>query len=348
MVGEGVRRVRTARKGVRQDDVAKVARSYGLNWDYSRVAALERGEKAISAEELALLPDILSIACTRPVKLPDLIDPDVWVQVGARIMPGSDLVKKYAGQAALRVQAAQRAPDEWTRRSAEVMRAWEDRDRLMRLGAIVENSDHFDLHALVGLVTVGLTEERTARRIGERPLVVAYLSRVLWGRPLGEQRDRLVSERVDAGDDPARLRALRGRVTRQLIDEMTAEIGRREAHGDLYAKLTRLVAKWTWQHHRFHGVLAASDPELHQFRVDTDNPAAVDKWLTNTSHREIDDIEHELIDVRDQFRELGLPWPLMPAGFPDLDMRRLAELSEPLGEGEAERIWGRTDDREQQ
>ncbi len=229
VIGEGVRRVRTARKGVRQDDVAKVARAFGLGWDYSRVAALERGEKAISAEELALLPSILSVACTRPVKLPDLIDPAVWVEVGDRVMPGGDLVKIYAGQTALRVQTARKSPDDWTRRSAEVMRAWEDRDRLLQLGAIDEDSEHYDLHALVGSVTVGLTEERTARRLGERPLVVAYLSRVLWGHPLGEQRDRVVLERADAGDDPARLRALRGRVTRQLVDELAAEIKRREA-----------------------------------------------------------------------------------------------------------------------
>ncbi|WP_018639517.1 hypothetical protein [Parafrankia elaeagni] len=340
VIGEGVRRVRTARKGVRQEDVAKAARSYGLSWDYSRVAALERGEKAISAEELALLPDILSIACVRLVKLPDLIDPDVWVQVGDRVMPGSDLIKIYAGQGALRAQAAQTNRDDWVRRNVEVTRAWDDRDRLMRLGAIADNSDHFDLHALVASATVGLTEERTARRIGERPLVVAYLSRILWGRPLGEQRDRLVSERADAGDDPARLRALRGRVTRQLIDEMTAEIGRREAHGDLYAEHARHVQHWLRMRDKYHAVSATSDPELHQYRVDTDSPGSIDEWLTNTSRSEMDVAERSVADVREQFRELGLPLPALPDGFPNLDpdvsaLAQVAAASEPLGAADA-------------
>ncbi|MEX5636983.1 hypothetical protein [Parafrankia sp. FMc2] len=295
MIGEGVRRVRTARKDVRQDDVAKAARSFGLRWDYSRVAALERGEKAIDAEELALLPRILTVACTRPVKLPDLIDPNVWVEVGALVMPGSDLVKIYGGQSELRAQVSHKSPDGWTRRSAEVMRAWEDRDRLMQLGAIAEGTEHYDLHALVAAVTVGLTEERTARRIGERPLVVAYLSRILWGRPLGEQRDRLVSERADAGEDPARLRALRGRVTRQLVDEMAAEIKRREAHSDLYARLTRLAEEWAWHQQQVHDVLGTPAPD----------------------RRPVEGIERDLIAVRDQFREAGLPLPPPLAGFPD-------------------------------
>ncbi|KPM56910.1 hypothetical protein ACG83_03490 [Frankia sp. R43] len=345
VIGEGVRRVRTAKKGVRQEDVAKAARSYGLNWDYSRVAALERGEKAISAEELALLPDILSIACVRLVKLPNLIDPDVWVQVGGRVMPGSDLIKIYAGQGALRAQAAHTNPDDWIRRNVEVTRAWDDRDRLMRLGAIVENSEYFDLHALVASVTVGLTEERTARRIGERPLVVAYLSRLLWGRPLGEQRDRLVSERADAGDDPARLRALRGRVTRQLIDEMTAEIGRREAHHDLYAEHTRHVEFWSLNRDRYHAVSATSDPKLHQHRIDTDSPGTVDEWLTNTSRRDMDIAERAIADVREQFRERGLPLPTLPSGFPRLDaeataLARLAAASGPLGEADTPSTHG--------
>lgn len=295
VIGDGVRRARE-RCGVRQDDVSRAARSHGLAWNQSRIAALERGEKAINAEELAALPTVMTTACRRPVSLPDLIDPEAWVRVGNRIMPGADLIRSYGGSLPLR--AVSRPTDgDWQQRSTEAMRAWEDRDRLMQLGAIVENSDHFDLHALVASVAVGLTEERTARRIGERPVVVAYLSRALWGHPLAEQRDQLVLERASAGTDPARLRALRGRVTRQLVDELAADIRRRETHRDLYARLVELGEEWAWHQQRVH---------VHDM-LGTPAP----------DRRSLKDVERDLIAVRDQFREAGLPLPPPLEAVPD-------------------------------
>ncbi|OAA26353.1 hypothetical protein UG55_101617 [Frankia sp. EI5c] len=81
---------------------------------------------------------------------------------------------------------------------------------------------------------------------------------------------------------------------------------------------------------------ATSDPELHQYRIDTDNPGTIDEWLTSTSRRQMDVAERALADVREQFRELGLPLPALPRGFPNLDtdvtaLAELAAASEPLG-----------------
>src|SRR4051794_18409181 len=65
-IGQAVRRLRDEH-GRRQDDVAVAARSVGLAWTRGKVAELERGGKAIPAEELLLLPVVLAYAgCGEP------------------------------------------------------------------------------------------------------------------------------------------------------------------------------------------------------------------------------------------------------------------------------------------
>lgn len=76
---------------------------------------------------------------------------------------------------------------------------------------------------------VGEAEKKSGRRLGEPAAVIVALSRVLWGRTLTEERDRVISERDD-DPSPDRLRTLRGQVTRRLVDEIAAEITRRETN----------------------------------------------------------------------------------------------------------------------
>src|SRR5882724_9856802 len=84
------RRVRALREqaGVRQDDIAVRARLLGLNWTRSTVAALERGEKAISIEELVLLTTLLNAALGRHygqdwITVAELFDDDADVRLSA-------------------------------------------------------------------------------------------------------------------------------------------------------------------------------------------------------------------------------------------------------------------------
>jgi hypothetical protein len=70
------------------------------------------------------------------------------------------------------------------------------------------------------------TATKAARKLDVSPLLVAETAIRLWRRSLNEERDRIVAERAVAGDDPDRLRALRGWVTRQLVDQIADEIDR--------------------------------------------------------------------------------------------------------------------------
>lgn len=222
--------------GARQDDVGQAARAHGLSWGQSRVAALERGEKPISAEELALLPLILTDVCDRSVTLADLIAPEATIVLAPRA--------EATGQAVLSIYASMSTDDlvgvnapfptpEQIEAFEKVRRAMEwsapIRERLRRLMLVTEDRPVSDERKLIARQReIGITDERVARRIGEHPLIVVNLAHALWGRTLAEERDRLVAERTDAGGDPARLRALRGRVTRQLVEQLTEEIRRRE------------------------------------------------------------------------------------------------------------------------
>lgn len=242
VIGEGVRRVREA-AGVQQDTVSRAARIYGLTWDRSRVGVLERGEKAISSEELVLLPLVLAEACRRPVKLSDLIAPDTRVELSPTISAAGYMVPKILGgddlddlpaadldfpTVADRMYPGQR-PDVAGRK---VQVLWERsqtvQDRLRRLAPDGMTAGEFS--ALLGGVP-SEAEHKAAKRLAEDPHVILGLSSLLWGRSLAEERDRLVDEQhPDASVD--RRRALRGRVTRQLVDQMAAEIRRRETRGD--------------------------------------------------------------------------------------------------------------------
>lgn len=239
VVGEAARRVRQA-AGARQEDVARHARAWGLAWDDSRIAALERGEKAISAEELALLPLVLSDACRERLTLADLIDPEERIRLSSTVTtPGRVLLDVYAARDVDQVPVRDLGPPVAVRVAAhmgvtpkQLATDWERyttaQERLAELVPDVTEGRTAELLEAEG----GAAERKAAARIGESALVVVAMSRLLWGRTLTDERDRIVSERADAGADSERLRALRGRVTRQLVDQLAREIKRREEAGD--------------------------------------------------------------------------------------------------------------------
>lgn len=73
---------------------------------------------------------------------------------------------------------------------------------------------------------------KTARRLGATPDEVLAASYALWRRDIAEERDQRVERETVAADedDPRRLRARRGHVTRALVDELRSffEKGGRE------------------------------------------------------------------------------------------------------------------------
>ncbi len=190
--------------GARQDDVSREARRHGLAWSRSKVAALERGEKSISIEELALLPRILAEATGSVVSVGMLVPDDVLVRLtDAVAIPGETLKRVYGGTG---VQP-ETIPHET---HIEIMRK---------------------TFPGVPHLVVGEAEQKAAPRLGVDAATVATVAYDLWGRSLGAERDARVAER-EPDASPDRRRALRGQVTRHLVEQVAAEIKRRETGGD--------------------------------------------------------------------------------------------------------------------
>jgi transcriptional regulator with XRE-family HTH domain len=63
-----------AEAGVSQTQLAEAARRYGLNWHDKTVSYLESGRRKLTADELLLLPSVLTFAFGRVVGLHHLLD----------------------------------------------------------------------------------------------------------------------------------------------------------------------------------------------------------------------------------------------------------------------------------
>lgn len=215
VIGEQVRRLREE-AGLRQDDLSRAARLYGLTWDRARIGDLERGEKALDAEELALIPVFLGVALGRLVTLKDLVPVDELLQLSPTITG--------TGEALLEVYAAKPVGGFVTAEGG-----WLEPGSAATVVAGTVNG-----RAVVGLAPDD-AEVKAARKLGVPPIEVAEAALRLWSCSLSERRDRMVAERADAGSDPDRLRAIRGRVTRVLVDELEQAIrlsGMEERRGE--------------------------------------------------------------------------------------------------------------------
>lgn len=203
VVGEQIRRIRE-QANVRQDDVSRHARRYGLAWSRAKIGALEGGGKALSLEELVLLPLVLSDALgdarESPVQLTELIPSDSLISLTPDV--------SIAGRGLLGVLGGSDGPIPIRFRHLPTMHA-------------VQSAT--DTRLIIDLKP-SEAEAKVARRLGVPAMLVAETALRLWGCSLTEERDRTVEARGDAGSDPVRLRALRARTTRRLADRLAEQI----------------------------------------------------------------------------------------------------------------------------
>jgi hypothetical protein len=244
VVGLGVRTVRSA-AGKRQEDVSRAARRWGLNWSRARVWTLESGSKAISAEELILLPLVMSDAIGREVTMKELL-PDTRIELSSESTATTGIVLGILAGVSLRdalpeaisprpirptpgrpvrpypltLPSFDPSPPKTVDHAQEVIRRIAEMNHRMR-ELLPPLYDARLWSTLLFVTAPSEAEQAAARRLGEDPRVVLALSRFLFGaRSLAEERDARVAARPDAGSDPERLRALRGRETRVLVEQL--------------------------------------------------------------------------------------------------------------------------------
>src|SRR5215213_4985276 len=175
LVGRRVRGLRTTH-GRTQEDVADAARSLGLDWTRSSVASLESEVRGLSAEELLLLPAILSRVTGLKISLEKLLS--------------------IAPTQALRLERS-----ELTDHGIEIMVFRPDLHESRATDSLTEARPLLE------------SEMAAARRLGLTYPVFTKLSIKLWGDVYTTERERRLYEL--GGDDmsPRTRQATRGHVS---------------------------------------------------------------------------------------------------------------------------------------
>jgi transcriptional regulator with XRE-family HTH domain len=232
-------RMRAAREGagVTLDGVARAANRRGLTtWRRNTVGELEKGRRRLTVEEFVALPVILDDAGCRTLQPdgPALILADDEVQlVEGWVVPGSAflaLAVQTREPELAEVFGALREDEPTEGDLADGRRAL---DAAMRLPA----ADPAELKAAESL-------RKADGLAGLTPVDVQLAAERLWGRRIAEERDRrLMAEEsrreseglAAASTSPRGRQALRGHITRALLDELAQELttdkGRRVRHG---------------------------------------------------------------------------------------------------------------------
>jgi transcriptional regulator with XRE-family HTH domain len=225
LVGRRVRALRTE-AGRSQDELAEAARRAGLQWTRASVASLETGRRGLSAEELLLLPLALAVLDGRGHTVSELLEGASTVTPGATRAPvRTDFLRDLVTGAADPVGGSEHmvAPD---------------------------LSD--DDGRAVSHMVARETERHAARALNVEPERVVRAAYRRWGRGLTEERWLRVGARIlglapDSSEGlieeltllrsgepeiPPRTRqALRGHVTRELIEELRQTIDEEDSHG---------------------------------------------------------------------------------------------------------------------
>lgn len=192
--------MRSIRGDLPQDRIRAFANDYGLAWTRSTVAAIETGKRKISADELVLLPLILSRATGRPVQLADLFPegPAVLITDDAALKPA--VVRKVANG-----QVDDRAAGGWWYLDCFTPGSRRTRALATDRIALLESERE--------------QETRAARQLGIEPIALVKTAHALWKRGLVEERDRRAAEAHPDAEGKS-LDIIRGHVTRQLFDEL--------------------------------------------------------------------------------------------------------------------------------
>ncbi|MFD4524868.1 helix-turn-helix domain-containing protein [Streptomyces sp. NPDC058470] len=244
VVGESVRKFRESR-GIRQEDLADEARKYGFAWGRSSVAALEAGNRDLSINELLLIPSMIKKlgGWDQP-----LIPPDTRVMINENLWMSASQIPSHVFSLLAPTARPEKIPEDAV--------ALEEEETVLLGGVEHQSSDSPELQREIAKsvvvyevmfrelwpnradtpwagLTVGMeVASRVAERITmpdgfkpKRQLIQAF-ALGMWGRNIGDERDARTAARGTYETKRA-LQSARGHVTRELIEEIQAEIDRR-------------------------------------------------------------------------------------------------------------------------
>ena len=224
ILGTAIRGTREV-SGKRQDDLAAVAREYGLPWTRATVAAIEIGRRRLSVEEFLLLPAVLDF-----IELADLLPGDRWVSLTTETsVHTEDLAQILTGKAGARNRRHYDTPALRKLQNNKVLR--QQLDDLVQ-GKVTpkfiqvirhvwpEMEHNKDLLLDCEMEAERDAEQKAARRLNVSPFAIALAARKIWRRSLTAERDRRGAVRETDEMVPTSRKAIRGHVTRMLVEEI--------------------------------------------------------------------------------------------------------------------------------
>lgn len=229
------RRVRWFREraGLRQDEVAAVARRWGFDWTQATVATVEAGRRRLSCEESVLLPWIVANqgpetakrGTAAPIELPDLFPSSIgdYVRINRRLLVDAsslgDIYRGHAKGRGLNFVDLPASGDTVSENEAVLDCLWPgERQRDRGKGGPIR-----DILVAAHVDKLADAEQKAARRLRTFPLAVAAAARKRWGRSFSEERDHRVNADLPEGAAARTRQARRGHVTRALLDELRLE-----------------------------------------------------------------------------------------------------------------------------
>lgn len=185
-------------------------------WSRSKIAALERGEKAIGLEDLVILAAALGSETGKPLAISDLFAGSGSVTLTEAISIDRAALRRYLSgkEVVLRVNDSPQLRQRMSKVMADLPAI------LARQELLIGDSD-VSVEVLESVSDkAGEAEARVAKALRLRAGELDLVSARLWGRTLTEERDA----RVGSDGNQETLRAKRGRTTRVLMDEIRAVI----------------------------------------------------------------------------------------------------------------------------
>lgn len=184
--------------GLTQEEFARWVSHQGLTWNRHTVKNIEEGTRDISLSEFFPLVYLL------PVQFEELFPEDMVLELdgGRHVRGGAELRALLEPQ-----QDATVTP------------------KTVRLGVAAEEDRALPITPVLGSEEPTLADGKAAQALQTSVALVRGASQRLWGRDLASERDHRVQAKLESREVSARsLQALRGHVTRELLNELKPHI----------------------------------------------------------------------------------------------------------------------------
>ena len=232
VVGQSVRMWREE-AGLTQDQVAKVAVDLGFDWARGTVASIEGGHREVSLSEFLALPFFSQLvgAADSWNRLADFLPPELETGETTDISTGEGAVLDLRADAEVELSPACWIQTEHLRAllaghpaggrkvPKDAMVTWRTIGEAL-LATSRSIVSRFKQSAEPVAPRPQEAEQKAAKRLGVTADDIMAGALYLWGRTLSAERDARAEKQATDDASPRRLQAIRGHVTRDLLNEL--------------------------------------------------------------------------------------------------------------------------------